>query len=56
MAIRMATDLNLHRKSITSEQDTDEGRARDLEVSSVPLYSSILFLLMSDTIGRYIGS
>lgn len=33
MAIRMATDLNLHRKSLTSGLDTEEGRARDLEVS-----------------------
>ncbi|ORY34671.1 fungal-specific transcription factor domain-domain-containing protein [Naematelia encephala] len=32
MAIRMATDLNLHRKSITSGLDTEEGRARDLEI------------------------
>lgn len=32
MAIRMATDLNLHRKSMTSGLDTEEGRARDLEV------------------------
>lgn len=30
---RMATDLNLHRKSVISGLDTDEGRARDLEVS-----------------------
>lgn len=35
MAIRMATDLNLHRKSVMSGMDTDEGRARDLEVSLV---------------------
>jgi hypothetical protein len=28
----MATDLNLHRKSMTSGADTEEGRARDLEV------------------------
>lgn len=28
----MATDLNLHRKSLTSGLDTEEGRARDLEV------------------------
>jgi hypothetical protein len=33
MAIRMATDLNLHRKSMVSGLDTEEGRARDLEVS-----------------------
>ena len=39
MAIRMATDLNLHRKSITSGLDTEEGRARDLEVSQ---FSDIL--------------
>ncbi|KAK4688546.1 hypothetical protein P7C73_g1570, partial [Tremellales sp. Uapishka_1] len=32
MAIRMATDLNLHRKSLTSGLDTEEGRARDLEI------------------------
>ncbi|EIW71458.1 hypothetical protein TREMEDRAFT_67782 [Tremella mesenterica DSM 1558] len=32
MAIRMATDLNLHRKSVVSGLDTDEGRARDLEI------------------------
>nr|ODN92572.1 hypothetical protein L203_00851 [Cryptococcus depauperatus CBS 7841] len=32
MAIRMATDLNLHRKSIMSNLDTEEGRARDLEI------------------------
>ncbi len=30
---RMATDLNLHRKSLVSGLDTEEGRARDLEVS-----------------------
>jgi hypothetical protein len=28
----MATDLNLHRKSQMSNLDTDEGRARDLEI------------------------
>jgi len=33
MAIRMATDLNLHRKSVMSGLDTREGRERDLEVS-----------------------
>lgn len=33
MAIRMATDLNLHRKSVPSGLDTEEGHARDLEVS-----------------------
>lgn len=33
MAIRMATDLNLHRKSMVSGLDTEGGRARDLEVS-----------------------
>nr|XP_019043474.1 hypothetical protein I302_08052 [Kwoniella bestiolae CBS 10118]OCF22404.1 hypothetical protein I302_08052 [Kwoniella bestiolae CBS 10118] len=32
MAIRMATDLNLHRKSIVSGLDTEEGKARDLEI------------------------
>lgn len=32
MAIRMATDLNLHRKSSTVSPDTPEGKARDLEV------------------------
>lgn len=35
MAIRMATDLNLHRKSVMSGLDTREGRERDLEVSVV---------------------
>jgi hypothetical protein len=30
--LRMATDLNLHRKSQMSHSDTDEGRARDLEI------------------------
>lgn len=28
----MATDLNLHRKSMVSGLETEEGRARDLEV------------------------
>ncbi|KAH0583485.1 hypothetical protein H2248_009113 [Termitomyces sp. 'cryptogamus'] len=32
MAIRMATDLNLHRKTTMISIDTEEGRARDLEV------------------------
>jgi hypothetical protein len=32
MAIRMATDLNLHRKTAVTSQDTPEGRARDKEV------------------------
>ncbi|KAJ7578465.1 fungal-specific transcription factor domain-containing protein [Mycena floridula] len=32
MAIRMGTDLNLHRKTAVASQDTQEGRARDLEV------------------------
>ncbi|EJD02176.1 uncharacterized protein FOMMEDRAFT_87458 [Fomitiporia mediterranea MF3/22] len=32
MAIRMAVDLNLHRKTATLGQDTAEGRARDKEV------------------------
>ncbi|KAG5644045.1 hypothetical protein DXG03_009197 [Asterophora parasitica] len=32
MAIRMATDLNLHRKTAVTSQDTQEGRARELEV------------------------
>ncbi|KDR73689.1 hypothetical protein GALMADRAFT_251485 [Galerina marginata CBS 339.88] len=32
MAIRMATDLNLHRKTAVTSQDTQEGRTRDLEV------------------------
>ncbi|KAF9479273.1 hypothetical protein BDN70DRAFT_807308 [Pholiota conissans] len=32
MAIRMATDLNLHRKTAVTSQDTQEGKARDLEV------------------------
>lgn len=32
MAIRMGTDLNLHRKTATSSSDTEESRARDVEV------------------------
>ncbi|TRM59205.1 fungal-specific transcription factor domain-containing protein [Schizophyllum amplum] len=32
MAIRMATDLNLHRKTAVNSEDTQEGRARDYEV------------------------
>ncbi|EIW84743.1 hypothetical protein CONPUDRAFT_116908 [Coniophora puteana RWD-64-598 SS2] len=32
MATRMATDLNLHRKTAVASQDTEEGRARDREV------------------------
>lgn len=32
LAIRTATDLNLHRKSTYSFVDTPEGRQRDLEV------------------------
>ncbi|KAF8635502.1 hypothetical protein AX17_003892 [Amanita inopinata Kibby_2008] len=32
MAIRMGTDLNLHRKTAITSQDTQEGRARDVEV------------------------
>jgi len=32
MAIRMATDLNLHRKTAVTSHDTQEGRARDKEV------------------------
>lgn len=32
MAIRMATDLNLHRRTATTHPDTAEGRARDREV------------------------
>lgn len=32
MGIRMATDLNLHRKTSVPRQDTPEGRARDKEV------------------------
>ncbi|KAG6836870.1 hypothetical protein H0H93_001930 [Arthromyces matolae] len=32
MGIRMATDLNLHRKTAITGVDTEEGRARDLEV------------------------
>ncbi|KAF5339491.1 hypothetical protein D9757_014701 [Collybiopsis confluens] len=32
MAIRMATDLNLHRKTAVHGQDTQEGHTRDLEV------------------------
>jgi Fungal specific transcription factor domain len=30
--IRMAIDLNLHRKTAVISQDTEEGKARDLEV------------------------
>ncbi|KAH6908321.1 fungal-specific transcription factor domain-containing protein [Coprinopsis sp. MPI-PUGE-AT-0042] len=32
MAIRMGTDLNLHRKTAVKSSDTAEGKARDLEV------------------------
>ncbi|KAJ7193876.1 fungal-specific transcription factor domain-containing protein [Mycena pura] len=32
MAIRMATDLNLHRKSSVATDDTEDGRAREHEV------------------------
>ncbi|PFH51718.1 hypothetical protein AMATHDRAFT_74760 [Amanita thiersii Skay4041] len=32
MAIRMATDLNLHRKTAVASADNSEGRARDAEV------------------------
>ncbi|KAF8808982.1 hypothetical protein BYT27DRAFT_7188072 [Phlegmacium glaucopus] len=32
MAIRMATDLNLHRKTAVTSQETQEGKARDIEV------------------------
>ncbi|KAF8237671.1 hypothetical protein L208DRAFT_476330 [Tricholoma matsutake] len=32
IAIRMAVDLNLHRKTAVASQDTEEGKARDLEV------------------------
>ncbi|KAK7040853.1 hypothetical protein VNI00_009449 [Paramarasmius palmivorus] len=32
MAIRMATDLNLHRKTAVKSTDTQEGRVRDMEV------------------------
>ncbi|KAG7092912.1 hypothetical protein E1B28_009217 [Marasmius oreades] len=32
MAIRMATDLNLHRKTAVRSTDTEEGRVRDMEV------------------------
>ncbi|KII88176.1 hypothetical protein PLICRDRAFT_54030 [Plicaturopsis crispa FD-325 SS-3] len=32
MAIRMGTDLNLHRKTAVTSQDSPEGRARDMEV------------------------
>lgn len=31
-SLRMATDLNLHRKTAVTSQDTQEGKARDLEV------------------------
>lgn len=30
--LRMAVDLNLHRKTAVASQDTEEGKARDLEV------------------------
>ncbi|KIJ16877.1 hypothetical protein PAXINDRAFT_168319 [Paxillus involutus ATCC 200175] len=32
MATRMATDLNLHRKTVLTNQDTPEGRVRDKEL------------------------
>ncbi|KAL6298611.1 fungal-specific transcription factor domain-containing protein [Sparassis latifolia] len=32
MAIRMATDLNLHRRTVSTGHETDEGRPRDMEV------------------------
>ncbi|PPQ99355.1 hypothetical protein CVT24_009220 [Panaeolus cyanescens] len=32
MAIRMATDLNLHRKTAVTSNETQEGKARDVEV------------------------
>ncbi|KAF9053126.1 fungal-specific transcription factor domain-containing protein [Panaeolus papilionaceus] len=32
MAIRMATDLNLHRKTAVTSSETQEGKARDVEV------------------------
>ena len=32
MAIRMATDLNLHRKNTRINTDTQEGRAREVEI------------------------
>ena len=32
VSCRMATDLNLHRKTAVTSQDTQEGKARDLEV------------------------
>lgn len=32
MGIRVATDLNLHRKSQLSGKDTDESKARDREI------------------------
>ncbi|TFK30236.1 hypothetical protein FA15DRAFT_581395 [Coprinopsis marcescibilis] len=32
MAIRMGTDLNLHRKTAVTSADTTEGKARDIEV------------------------
>jgi len=31
-SVRMAIDLNLHRKTSTTSPDTQEGKARDLEV------------------------
>ncbi|KAF9238994.1 hypothetical protein BU15DRAFT_34328, partial [Melanogaster broomeanus] len=32
MAMRMGTDLNMHRKTIVASQDTPDGRARDREL------------------------
>jgi hypothetical protein len=32
MAIRMATDLNLHRKNTHIKAETPEGRAREVEI------------------------
>ena len=50
MAIRMATDLNLHRKSMASGLDTEEGRARDLEVRG-PSFVGPYHLLMPSQSG-----
>jgi hypothetical protein len=54
MAIRMATDLNLHRKSMVSGLDTEEGRARDLEVSARVIW--YIMLTTRSLTGRGPGS
>ncbi|KAM6500251.1 Fungal specific transcription factor domain containing protein [Amanita muscaria] len=45
MAIRMAIDLNLHRKTSVPSQDTPEGRARDIEVHNRERTWILLFSL-----------